>query len=166
MKVKVVKCSSHNYWYHKHIGKTFEVIHGGGLFGFTYRTEVDGRHYYLMGNDVEIINETKESNMQERKPHVHAEVIKAWSDGAEIQVKSFEASKWVDCQHPYWDRDFYRVKPDPEFPKTTLTDDNLFTLYDDEASGREGFKSIANGAIKHFITSGQMDEYIKERDND
>lgn len=46
------------------------------------------------------------------KPHKHAELIKAWADGAEIQY--YEIDKWVDCV-PEWDEDYeYRIKPEPK----------------------------------------------------
>ena len=28
------------------------------------------------------------------KPHVHAELIKAWADGAEVEVFSFDNNNW------------------------------------------------------------------------
>lgn len=46
------------------------------------------------------------------KPHVHAELIKAWADGAEVQV--YLAHSWVDSRVPAWVEDGkYRIKPDP-----------------------------------------------------
>lgn len=47
------------------------------------------------------------------KPHKHAEVIKAWADGASIQLLSSN-NKWVDVINPEWLEDIeYRVKPEP-----------------------------------------------------
>lgn len=49
---------------------------------------------------------------QEKKPHVHAELIKAWADGAEIQ--DWKGSFWQDCQYPTWNVfHLYRIKPEP-----------------------------------------------------
>ena len=48
------------------------------------------------------------------KPHVHAEVIKAWADGKQIQMKSELTVGWVDLlvPHPSWHLTTeYRVKP-------------------------------------------------------
>ena len=48
-------------------------------------------------------------------PHVHAEVIKHWAAGEQIQF-SFNNTEWRDCSNnaPTWDiRNFYRVKPNP-----------------------------------------------------
>lgn len=46
--------------------------------------------------------------------HKHAELIKAWADGAEIQVYKPHWDEWHDCQSPMWDSDEYRIKPDEE----------------------------------------------------
>lgn len=46
-------------------------------------------------------------------PHKHAEVIKAWADGATIQVFSSDIldNEWIDCPNPGWSFScFYRVK--------------------------------------------------------
>lgn len=49
------------------------------------------------------------------KPHKHAELIKAWADGATVQTWVDHAGKWVDNFHPYWiESDEYRIKPDPD----------------------------------------------------
>lgn len=50
-------------------------------------------------------------------PHKHAEVIKAWADGAEIQYRSPESMSisWNDTKDPAWNVEFeYRVKPQPK----------------------------------------------------
>lgn len=46
------------------------------------------------------------------KPHVQAEFIKAWADGAQIQVFYTKNKEWVDCPEPFWsEREQYRIKP-------------------------------------------------------
>lgn len=35
-------------------------------------------------------------------PHKHAELIKAWADGAIIQSKAYHGSLWVDNLTPSW----------------------------------------------------------------
>lgn len=48
------------------------------------------------------------------KKHKHAELIKAWADGAGIQYKS-AAGIWCDFENPIWDKDIkYRIKPEPK----------------------------------------------------
>lgn len=45
------------------------------------------------------------------KPHKHAEFIKAWADGHEIQANA-GADKWVTIATPEWYTDTkYRIKP-------------------------------------------------------
>lgn len=45
-------------------------------------------------------------------PHVHCEVIKAWADGAKIQVRKDASERWSDAPRPAWNLDHeYRVKP-------------------------------------------------------
>lgn len=53
-------------------------------------------------------------------PHKHAELIKAWADGAEIQSRlvvvndTNEGHVWVDTPNPAWDFEkIYRIKPEP-----------------------------------------------------
>ena len=45
------------------------------------------------------------------KPHKHAELIKAWADGAEIEVKDFYGD-WVADKTPNWTWNEYRIKPE------------------------------------------------------
>ena len=48
-----------------------------------------------------------------KTPHKHADVIKAWADGAEIQAKSDNV--WLDCRNPeWWPNAEYRIKPEPK----------------------------------------------------
>jgi hypothetical protein len=48
------------------------------------------------------------------KPHKHAELIKAWADGAEIQMLAF--NDWIDIDQDFiWRKDVeYRIKPEPK----------------------------------------------------
>lgn len=52
------------------------------------------------------------------KPHKHAELIKAWADGAEIQVSVDGYKGWHDYQNnenPSWKPEYhYRIKPEPK----------------------------------------------------
>lgn len=52
-----------------------------------------------------------------KTPHVHATIIKAWADGAQIEVRVNDAKPWGPIYHPYphWHpTNQYRVKPEPE----------------------------------------------------
>ena len=49
------------------------------------------------------------------KPHKHAELIKAWADGAEIERYDHEDKDWLDDEQPLWyEADEYRIKPEPK----------------------------------------------------
>lgn len=49
-----------------------------------------------------------------RTPHKHAELIKAWADGAEIEVRSKYGNGWMKSGNPSWEPDYeYRIKPEP-----------------------------------------------------
>ena len=46
--------------------------------------------------------------------HKHADLIHAWCEGAEIEVKHPSNSSWWDAKPPSWDLDYeYRIKPEP-----------------------------------------------------
>lgn len=57
------------------------------------------------------------------KPHKYAEVIKAWADGAEIEMREENSSgSWIPNDRPHWEpRIEYRVKPEPVYPESSLT---------------------------------------------
>lgn len=48
-------------------------------------------------------------------PHKHANIIKAWADGIEIQMK-YEDGSWRDLtrNYPTWEAIDYRIKPEPQ----------------------------------------------------
>ena len=50
------------------------------------------------------------------KPHIHAELIKAWADGAVIEEYRLNLDQWVEPKpYPIWDGRFsYRIKPEPK----------------------------------------------------
>jgi hypothetical protein len=47
------------------------------------------------------------------KPHKHAELIKAWADGAQIEYWDFK-ERWVEVTNPCWEMEMYRIKPEPK----------------------------------------------------
>lgn len=52
-----------------------------------------------------------------KTPHVHATIIKAWADGAQIEVRVGGGGPWcpVCGSYPHWHPgDQYRVKPEPK----------------------------------------------------
>ena len=54
------------------------------------------------------------------KPHKHAELIKAWADGAEIECLE-DCNSWIPVTKPIWREDWvYRIKPEPKEDKRTF----------------------------------------------
>lgn len=50
-----------------------------------------------------------------KTPHKHAELIKAWADGAEIEVKLLRTNRWEETSDPSWNYEYeYRIKPEPK----------------------------------------------------
>lgn len=48
------------------------------------------------------------------KPHKHAELIKAWADGAEIEIE-LPSGRWGMQSTPKWMEECtYRIKPEPK----------------------------------------------------
>ena len=47
--------------------------------------------------------------------HKHADLIKAWADGAQIQSRNNIGEHWQDNRLPVWANDtMYRIKPTPK----------------------------------------------------
>ena len=64
---------------------------------------------------VEIIPAQQETPVKKTKPHKHAELIKAWADGAIIQSQNCLTGTWSDClsNKPIWEVGCnYRIKPE------------------------------------------------------
>jgi hypothetical protein len=99
-----------------------------------------------------------------RVPHVHAEVIKAWADGAQIEYRPDGQQHWTLCGRafkPSWAEEYeYRVKPERVYPTTKMAMSDF-----DSALARAGSKEsialhvvigIANAALRHAIDAGQI----------
>lgn len=96
--------------------------------------------------------------------HKHAEVIKAWADGATIQMKHDDNS-WHDSPDPTWLNGCkYRIKPERVYPETRMTSGEL-SFVDDPHAGTNNYRRsvdprisflIANAAIKHALDAGQV----------
>lgn len=98
-------------------------------------------------------------------PHKHAAAIKAWADGATIQVRRLpDFPTWVDCgKGPLWQHSSeYRVKPPREFPTTSLSDKALYDILNmvwkspipgesPMATASRAHRTVADAAIKQYI---------------
>lgn len=92
-------------------------------------------------------------------PHKHAALIKAWADGAEIQLKT--EGGWVGVSEPRWDEfQHYRIKPERVFPKTSLSKDRLEHLYDASTGQTLGsaLVDVVNSAIKQYILDTEAEK--------
>jgi hypothetical protein len=70
------------------------------------------------------------------KPHKHADLIKAWADGAKIQVFITSSGEWANA-NPSWDpNSCYRVKPEPVVKKAYMHYDNIQRLVTGRFDGK------------------------------
>ena len=67
------------------------------------------------------------------KPHKHAELIKAWADGAEIQWKDADG-RWHSVDNNYaipWNNYIeYRIKPEPKMSPQEKAECDCAEFYD------------------------------------
>ena len=91
--------------------------------------------------------------------HKHAELIKAWADGAEIEVHYKSLNKWYVVNDPAWSGDFeFRVKP--KKPTRFLT---VKELSDSSIFGKE---SLPHENVEtHFKLHELVQEYETDFDN-
>lgn len=72
--------------------------------------------------------------MRTNKPHKHAECIKAWADGAEIEFRHEECHAWKTADSPTWNLyTQYRIKLQPVIKKMYMHYDSIEKcVYDDD----------------------------------
>lgn len=66
-------------------------------------------------------------------PHKHADIIKAWADGAEVEFRAREAYVWSSARYPNWNEALeYRVKPtNPNADKISEIEEKMRKLADE-----------------------------------
>lgn len=92
------------------------------------------------------------------QPHKHAEIIKAWADGAEIELMKIDGT-WANADVPTWSEwCTYRIKSEPpKYPQTKLTDDELLNAFEQcGAANIDRARFIANAAISRAIEDGDV----------
>lgn len=103
--------------------------------------------------------------------HKHCDLIKAWADGAEIQVRT-GTSRWQNASHPNWSPDCeYRIKPRifevgrwyPIRHKTNLRV-VTFICWDGQSFQREG-ATMTLDDVQRYHTIGEVLD-IKWLDNE
>lgn len=98
-------------------------------------------------------------------PHKHAEVIRAFADGATIQV-GYPTGEWVDNAYPHFDEKVqYRVKPEPaapKWPQTTMTNKEINGAIANgplelvSFGATETARRVINKAIEHECSTGAL----------
>jgi len=88
-------------------------------------------------------------------PHKHAEFIRAWADGEEIEC-SHDGVEWgpsiFEPFGPNWRADFYRIKPELKYPKTSLAAGDIAAVFhNSKLSDSQAWEEVANAAIKQHI---------------
>jgi len=98
------------------------------------------------------------------RPHKHAELIKAWADGAEIEARFLDADGWTNWRLQeggfiwYQSNAEYRIKPEPKedirmfvlvkngyiskMSETKFSTDNLILIIDGETNELKDAKVI------------------------
>ena len=85
------------------------------------------------------------------KAHKHAEVIKAWADGAEIESKPSNGMKWSFVGNPHWHANYsYRVKPTP-VPLWQIAKTSFFA-----AHANSNWHAAVDAVIKAYEERGRV----------
>lgn len=82
-------------------------------------------------------------------PHKHAEAIKAWSDGAKIEVRGqHRGSKWCVVEQPLWwvDQEYRVYDPLREFKEAYAAGKTLqLKITESDGSGASGWYDVCPG---------------------
>lgn len=91
------------------------------------------------------------------KPRRHADLIKAWADGAEIEYRDLSFSDhWFCINNPDWsDNREYRIKPEKEYPKSSLTNGELHIIAFAAENSLASWRAIADEAVKCYIKENE-----------
>jgi hypothetical protein len=92
------------------------------------------------------------------KPHKHAELIKAWADGAEIQIFNPDNMEWEDLQcTPVWnDQMKYRIKPEPKPDVVVAEHLGIHYFYNDPKPTVMGYRLSKPNVL--FVFDGETGE--------
>ena len=102
-----------------------------------------------------------------KQPHKHAELIKAWADGVHIQyLRVGTTDMWLDCTSIIrWDVNTeYRIKPEKEYPKSTLSYAELCKLvnYAHDKREAEGPNEEIETYLARVVADAAVKKYIQE----
>lgn len=92
-----------------------------------------------------------------KKPRKHADLIKAWADGAEIEVRM--ANRWVLAINPAFDEKMeYRIKPTSTIPDSWEDLEVCEGYWVDERSKVRQFKGVPSNAHKCTFPTKELAE--------
>lgn len=96
-----------------------------------------------------------------RVPYKHAEVIKAWADGEQIEYRPDGQQHWTLCGHafkPSWAEEYeYRVKPEKVYPVTQMTREEMDHVWcTAKGNSSSSIRAVANAALRHAIDANQI----------
>ncbi len=94
---------------------------------------------------------------------IHAELIIAWADGAQIQVLVSDGG-WEDNDFPNWNPAYtYRIKPEPKYPSICMGGSEIHQYYCDNTTNLSIDESmyvvcthVFKESIKAAIASGEI----------
>lgn len=95
------------------------------------------------------------------KPRKHADVIRAYADGAEIEFRSLPSDRWSSTSNPiFFDEYEYRVKPvkKPDLVRYTTADVSSCSYYTDYKIVSDNLKLTFCGDTGKLLSA----EVIKE----
>lgn len=95
------------------------------------------------------------------KERPHAELIRAWADGAQIQYKKYNRDEWEDTSNPAFVEDYeYRIKPEAPvrtYPETKLTEGDIEQIYlRHDGPCIPSIVATVNAALRHACDNGQV----------
>lgn len=93
------------------------------------------------------------------KPHKHAECIKAWADGADIEFRYEECHAWEKSECPTWNKYIqYRIKPKPVIKKMYMHYDSI------EKRVHDNYERVWDGMQvpqQMYCTNSAMSDHIE-----
>ena len=86
--------------------------------------------------------------------HIHAELIKAWADGAKIEIK--KDGVWIDASSPSWRFGFeYRIQP-TSIKKSFFVYDKHNKKFVEYEKGKKGDLLITFDAVTDKLISAEI----------
>lgn len=101
------------------------------------------------------------------KPHKFQKEIIAWANGETIQYRKNyiigmdgKEDVWHDMGSFMFEIEMleFRIKPNLQYPTTTLTLKEIDEIFMDNGRGLEGCTSVANAAIRRYIDDQESKE--------